>query len=135
MFLILVHAYMLILRFKGSVDAWKLKKILKVLKILETFWPFIKTEEDFLIESRPIVTGPVFHTNGISEIFLYIMEAVYSLVSQIFKGSFDFTQRLEKQCQNNTLLSTSQFVFYSHRILDWTLIIYPYLNILPYSLF
>ena len=39
------------------------------------------------------------------------MEAVYSLVSQIFKGSFDFTQRLEKQCQNNTLLSTSQFVF------------------------
>ena len=29
-----------------------------------------------------------------------------SLIPHIAKDSFDFTQRLEKQCQNNTLLST-----------------------------
>ena len=34
------------------------------------------------------------------------MEPALSLIPQIVKDSFDFTQRLEKQCQNNTLLST-----------------------------
>ena len=34
------------------------------------------------------------------------MESALSLMSLIAKDSSDFTQRLEKQCQNNTLLST-----------------------------
>ena len=34
------------------------------------------------------------------------MEPALSLIPHIVKDSFDFTQRLEKQCQNNTLLST-----------------------------
>ena len=33
------------------------------------------------------------------------MEPALSLFPHIVKDSFDFTQRLEKQCQNNTLLS------------------------------
>ena len=34
------------------------------------------------------------------------MEPALSLTPRIVKDSFDFTQRLEKRCQNNTLLST-----------------------------
>ena len=34
------------------------------------------------------------------------MEPALSLIPHIVKDSFNFTQRLEKQCQNNTLLST-----------------------------
>ena len=64
----------------------------------------------FLIEGRPIaivienlIAGSVFYTSGISEILHYIIEPVLSLVTHIVK---DFTQRLEKQCQKNTLFST-----------------------------
>ena len=34
------------------------------------------------------------------------MEPALSLIPHIVKDSFDFMKRLEKQCQNNTLLST-----------------------------
>ena len=34
------------------------------------------------------------------------MEPALSLIPHINKDSFDFIQRLEKQCLNNTLLST-----------------------------
>ena len=34
------------------------------------------------------------------------MEPALSLIPHIVKDSFEFTQRLEKQCQNNMLLST-----------------------------
>ena len=34
------------------------------------------------------------------------MELALSSIPHIVKDSFDFTQRSEKQCQNNTLLST-----------------------------
>ena len=61
---------------------------------------------NILVEGRPIVAGPVFHTSGISEILHCIMEPALSLIPDIAKDSFDFMQRLEKQCQNNTLLST-----------------------------
>ena len=66
----------------------------------------IQIDQDILMEGRPIVAGPVFNTSGISEILQCIMEPALSLFPHIAKGSFDFTQRLEKQCQNNTLLST-----------------------------
>ena len=67
---------------------------------------YIQIDEDILIEGRPIVAGPVFHTSGISEILHCIMELTLSLILHIIKGSFNFTQSLEKQCQNNTLFST-----------------------------
>ena len=67
---------------------------------------YIQIDEDILIERRPIVAGPVFHTNGLSEILHCIMKPALSLILHIVKDSFDFIQRLEKQCHNNTLLST-----------------------------
>ena len=55
-------------------------------------------DEDILIEGRPILAGPVFHTSGISKILHCIMEPALSLIPNIIKDSFDFMQRLKKQC-------------------------------------
>ena len=66
---------------------------------------YIQIDKDILIEGRPIIAGPVFHTSGMSEILRCIMERALSLIPQIVKDSFDFMQRLEKQCQNNAILS------------------------------
>ena len=66
---------------------------------------YIQIDEDLLIEGRPIAAGPVFHTSGISKMLHCIMEPALSSIPHIVKDSFDFTQRLEKQCRNNTLLS------------------------------
>ena len=57
-------------------------------------------------EGGPIIAGLVFRTSEIYETLHCIMEPALSLIPHIVKDSFDFTQRLEKQCQNNTLLST-----------------------------
>ena len=80
----------------------KSKKINEIIEIKRT--EYIQIDED--IVAGPIVAGPVFHASGISEILHGIMEPALSLIPHIVKDSFDFTQRLEKQCQNNTLLST-----------------------------
>ena len=82
----------------------KSKKINEIIEIKRT--EYIQRDEDILIEGRPIVAGPVFHTSGIYTILHCIMEPALSLIPHIVKDSFDFTQRVEKQCQNNTLLST-----------------------------
>ena len=82
----------------------KSKKINEIIEIKRT--EYIQKDEDLLVEGRPIVAGPVFHTIGMSEILHCIMEPAFSLIKHIAKDSFDFTHRLEKQCQNNTLLST-----------------------------
>ena len=67
---------------------------------------YIQIDKDILTEGRPVAAAPVFHTSGISEMLHCIMEPALSLIPHIVKDSFDFTQRLEKQCRNNTLLST-----------------------------
>ena len=83
---------------------YKSKEISEIIEIKRT--EYIQIDEDIIIEGRPIVVGPFFHTSGISEILNCIMEPALSLIPHIVKDSFNFTQRLEKQCQNNTLLST-----------------------------
>ena len=60
---------------------------------------YIQIGEDILIEGRPNVAGPVFHTSGISRILHCIVELALSSIPHIVKDSFDFTQRSEKQCQ------------------------------------
>ena len=82
----------------------KSKKINGIIEIKRT--EYIQIDEDISVEGRPIVAGPVFHTSRKSEILHCIMEPALSLIPHIVKDSFDFTQRLEKQCQHNTLLST-----------------------------
>ena len=54
---------------------------------------------------RPVVAGPLFHKSGISKILHSFLKPALPLIPHIVKHSLDFTQRLKKQCQNNTLLS------------------------------
>ena len=82
----------------------KSKKINEIIEIKRT--EYIQIDEDTLIEGRPTVAGPIFHTSGISEVLHCTMEPVLSLTPHNIKDSFDFMQRLDKQYQNNTLLST-----------------------------
>ena len=84
---------------------YKLKEINEIIETNRT--EYIQIDEDILIEGRPIVAAPVFHASGISEILQYLMEPALSLIPHIVKDSFDFTPRLEKQCQSNTVLRTS----------------------------
>ena len=58
-----------------------------------------------LMKGRPIVAGRVFRTSAISEVLYCIIEFALSLIPHIFKDSFDFLQRLEKQSENNMLIS------------------------------
>ena len=53
---------------------------------------YIQIDKDILIEGRPIIAGPVFHTSGMSEILHCIMEPALSLIPHIVKDSFDFIQ-------------------------------------------
>ena len=79
----------------------KSKEINEIIEIKRT--EYIQIDEDILREGWPIVAGPAFHTKGISEILHCIMEPALSLILHIVKDSFDFKQRLEKQCQDNAL--------------------------------
>ena len=81
----------------------KSKEIKEIIEIKCT--KYIQTDEDILIEGQPVVAGPVFCTSGISKILHCTMEPSLSLIPYIGKDSLDFMQRLEKQCQINTLLS------------------------------
>ena len=89
---------------------YKSKEINEIIEIKRT--EYIQIDEDIIIEGRPIVAGPFFHTSGISEILNCIMEPALSLIPHIVKDSFDFKQRLEKPCQSNTLLSSHKSLFF-----------------------
>ena len=52
----------------------KSKEINEIIEIKRT--KYIQIDEDILIEGRPIVAGPVFHTSGISEILHCTMELI-----------------------------------------------------------
>ena len=120
----------------------KSKEINEIIKIKRT--EYIQIDEDILTEDRPIVAGPVFHTSGISKILHYIMEPALSLILHIVKDSFDFTQRLEKQQQNNTLLSTSDikslYINIRHNLFlqpynTYKIVYLNFFNVLPNNLF
>ena len=82
----------------------KSNKINEIIEIKCT--EYIQIDEDILIEGQPVAAGPVFHTSGISQILHCIMEPALSLIPHIVKDSFDTMPILQKQCQNNALLST-----------------------------
>ena len=61
----------------------KSKRINEIIKEKQT--EYIHINENILVEGRPIVAGPVYHTSGISEILHIIMEPSLTLISHIAK--------------------------------------------------
>ena len=84
-------------------NLYKSKEINKIIEIKRT--EYIQLDEDILTDVQPIVPGVIFLTSGISKSLHCIMKPALPLIPHIVKVSFDFTQRLKKQCQNNTILS------------------------------
>ena len=85
------------------LNLYKSKEINKIIEIKRT--EYIQLDEHILTDVRLIVPGFIFLTSGISKSLLCIMKPALPLIPHIVKDSFDFTQRLKKQCQNNTILS------------------------------
>ena len=52
----------------------KLHKSKRINEIMQKEqWEYINVAENIIVEARPIVAGPVYHTSGMSEIFHIIM--------------------------------------------------------------
>ena len=56
-------------------------------------------------------TKPVYHTSNISEILHIIMEPSLATISQIVQDSFDFKNRLDKDCPNGITLISNMIFF------------------------
>ena len=68
---------------------------------------YVNIEENIIIEACAIVAGSVYHTNHISEIFRIIMEPLLAMISHIAQDSFNFKNKLDEHCPNETTLSIS----------------------------
>ena len=52
----------------------KLHKSKRINEIMQKEqWEYINVAENIIVEARPIVAGPVYHTSSMSEIFHIIM--------------------------------------------------------------
>ena len=60
-----------------------------------------------MVEGRPIVGGPTFHTSGISQMIDIILKPIISHIPHILQGSFDFVQRCNHSVPDDTLLGTA----------------------------
>ena len=56
------------------------------------------------LDGRPINSGPVYHTKGISVILHHIMLPCLSKIEHILKDSFDFVNKVDIDCDPNTKL-------------------------------
>ena len=66
----------------------------------------INADKILIIEGRPIVAGPYYHTSAVSQMLHVIMEPTLSFTKHILKDSFEFIGRIDTQCTVNTILST-----------------------------
>ena len=82
----------------------KSKRLNEIIK--ERNSEYISITEKIEIEGRPIVAGPLYHTSKISEMLHIILEPTLSMIPHILRDSFDFKDRVEQSCNENTLLSS-----------------------------
>ena len=65
---------------------------------------YINVNKNLTIEGRPIVAGPFYHTNVVSQILHVIMEPTLSFIKHILRF-FDFIDQIDIQCTVNTIFS------------------------------
>ena len=66
----------------------------------------INITENVQIEGQPIVAGAVCYTSGISKMLHLMVEPSFPFTPHILKDSFDFLERLDTTCSEDTLLSS-----------------------------
>ena len=85
----------------------KLQKSKELNKIIENQnSEYINITQNLQTEGGPIVAGPVYYTSGISQMLHLILEPSLSFIPHILKDSFDFLERLDTTCTEDTLLSS-----------------------------
>ena len=85
----------------------KLNKSKELNKIIENQnSEYIYVTENLQTEGRPVVAGPVYYTSGISKMLHLIFEPCLSFITHILKDTFDFPERLDTTCTEDTLLSS-----------------------------
>ena len=67
---------------------------------------YINITKNLQIEGRPIVAGPVYYTNGISQMLHLILGPSLSFIPHIVKDCFDFLECLDTTCTESILLSS-----------------------------
>ena len=58
------------------------------------------------IEGRPIISGPAYHTNGISRMLHLILQPCLKKVRHVLKDTFDFVERFDKEVDEDTQIIT-----------------------------
>ena len=81
----------------------KSKRINQIIKKQQC--EYVNIEENIIVKAHPIVAGPVYLTSSISKILPIIMEPSLAIISYIAKDSFDFKNRLDKQCPSGAKLN------------------------------
>ena len=61
---------------------------------------------DEIIDGRPIVGGPAYHTSGLSEMIDILLTPVLRYVGYLLKDSFDLLRRLDRTASAETRLMT-----------------------------
>ena len=82
----------------------KYKELNKIIK--NQNYEYINITKNLQIEGWLIVAGPVYYTSGISQMLHLILEPSLSFIPHILKDSFDFLERLDTTCTEDTLLSS-----------------------------
>ena len=86
----------------------KLHKSILVNNMLQSGSEYVhSTEFQEIVEGRPIVGGPAFHTGGISEMINIILSPIIAHIPWILKDSFDFVDRCNHSVPDDTLLGTA----------------------------
>ena len=90
---------------------YMLPKLHKCQKINDTIGKlqteYIHIEDDNLIlEGRPINSGPCYFTRGLSLILHEVLLPCLSYIKYIVKDTFDFQEKMQKECPNDCLLAT-----------------------------
>ena len=75
----------------------KLHKHRELNEILKTTnEEYVQLQLQTSVEGRPIISGPQYHTSGISKMLHFIMQPVLEKVRHILKDTFDFVERFDK---------------------------------------
>ena len=58
------------------------------------------------VEGRPIISGPAYHTSGLSQMLHLILQPVLEKVEHIVKDTFDFIERFDTLAEDDPMIVT-----------------------------
>ena len=84
----------------------KNKELNDILVSSETSEEYLQLKLKTKVEGRPIISGPAYHTSGLSQMLHLILQPVLQKVEHIVKDTFDFIERFDTQVEDDTVIVT-----------------------------